>query len=208
MKKTVVGVIKDFHYGTLKEKVGPQVLEFKNSESAFIKFEKGKAPAVMAAIERAFKNTFPDHYFQYSFLEDKINLQYAGEQRWKLIIGFAAMIAIVICTIGLFGLVHFATVQRTREIGIRKVLGATEMNISLLISKDFLRLVLLSLVLACPVSWYFMNGWLQNFSYRIEVSWFDFVVGGLLAGFITILTIGVLTIRAALANPVKSIRTE
>jgi putative ABC transport system permease protein len=141
-------------------------------------------------------------------MEDEIKEQYANEQRWKQIISYASALAIIICCVGLFGLAHFAALKRTKEIGIRKVLGASAINISRLLSKDFLKLVLLAIIIASPVAWYVMNSWLQNFNYRIDISWLDFIIAAVFALAIALITVSSQAFQAAIANPVKSLRTE
>jgi putative ABC transport system permease protein len=205
--KTIVGVVKDYHFASLKEKIGPLVLELGQSDHIWIKLQ-GKAPEALSAIERIFKRTFLEYYYQYDFMEDEIKGQYSNDQRWKQVISYASALAIIICCIGLFGLTHFATLKRTKEIGIRKVLGASAINISKLLSKDFLQLVLLSIIIASPIAWYVMNNWLQNFNYRIHISWLDFIIAAAIALLIALITVSSQAFRAAISNPVKSLRSD
>jgi len=206
--KTIVGVVKDFHYASLKEKINPLVLERGQSEYIWIKLQKGKIPEALSAVQRIFRKTFPEYYNQYAFVEEDIKGQYANEQRWKQIISYASILAVIICCIGLFGLAHFETIKRTKEIGIRKVLGASAANISRLLSKDFLQLVLLAIIIASPIAWYAMNAWLQNFSYRIHISWLDFIIAAVIAFAVALITVSSQAFKTAIANPVKSLRTE
>ena len=206
--KTIVGVVKDFHYASLKEKINPLIFVLDQSEYVWIKLQNGKAAEALSAIDRIFKKTFPEYFYQYAFMEDEIKEQYANEQRWKQIISYASALAIIICCVGLFGLAHFAALKRTKEIGIRKVLGASAINISRLLSKDFLKLVLLAIIIASPVAWYVMNSWLQNFNYRIDISWLDFIIAAVFALAIALITVSSQAFQAAIANPVKSLRTE
>jgi len=205
---TIRGVVKDFHYASLKEKINPLVLVLKQAETMWIRLQKGKAPEALSVIETIFTRTFPEYFYEYTFLDDEIRDQYATEQRWKQIISYASGLAIIICSIGLFGLAHFSTIKRTREIGIRKVLGASVINISKLLSKDFLKLVLLSVIIASPVAWYVMNKWLQNFNYRISVSWLDLTMAAGTALVIALVTVSSQAVKAAGANPVESLRVE
>jgi putative ABC transport system permease protein len=205
---TILGVVKDFHYASLKEKINPLVLVLKQAETMWIKLQKGKIPEALSVIETVFKRTFPEYFYEYTFMDDEIKDQYADEQRWRQIIGYSSGLAIIICSIGLFGLAHFSTIKRTREIGIRKVLGASVINISTLLSKDFLQLVLLSVIIAAPVAWYVMNKWLENFSYRINVSWLDFTGAAVIALVIALITVSSQALKAAGANPVESLRVE
>jgi putative ABC transport system permease protein len=204
--KTVIGVIRDFHTESLKYEIPPRIIELKDNGNLLIKVHKGKTAAALAAIGKAFKNSFPDHFYQFAFLEDEIGKQYATEKKWNKITGYAMCLAIFICGAGLFGLTHFETLKRRREIGIRKVLGASVLRLMRLVSSDFLMLVLISVLVASPVVWYLMNSWLQDFSYRIQISWKDMAVTILAAMVITSLTVGIRVGKAALQNPVDALR--
>ncbi len=150
----------------------------------------------------------PDVPLQYSFLDEKLDAFYKAERRWSSIAGWAGGISIFLACLGLSGLAALAAVNRVKEIGIRKVLGASVTNIIALISKDFLKLVAIALLIASPVAWYFMNKWLQNFVYRINISYAVFIITGVIAIIIALLTVGAQAIKAAVANPVKSLRSE
>lgn len=150
----------------------------------------------------------PTALYDYRFL-DELNAQaYEQEQRWQKIVAVAAILSVIICCLGLFGLAHLAAQRRTKEIGIRKVLGATVTSITSLLTQDFLKLVLISLLVASPIAWAVMNNWLQDFAYRIRIGWWMFVLAGVIAMVIAVLTVSVQAIRAALSNPVKSLRAE
>ncbi|HEY6978639.1 MAG TPA: FtsX-like permease family protein, partial [Chitinophagaceae bacterium] len=142
------------------------------------------------------------------FLDEHFNKQYANDQLFGKVFTIFASFAIFIACLGLLGLSLFATAQRTKEIGVRKVLGASVSNIVMLLSKDFIKLVLIAFIIASPVAWYIMHTWLQDFAYRINISWWIFIAAGLLALIIALLTISFQSIKAAVANPVKSLRTE
>ncbi len=207
----VVGVVKDFHFRSFKEVVQPQMFhQFADYApfKFFVRLKPGSPAPAMAAMQKAWSNAVPDLPFKYSFLDEKIDAFYKAEQRWSSIIGWAAVISIFLACLGLFGLAALAAVNRTKEIGIRKVLGASLPGIIGLLSKDFLKLVLLALIIAGPLAWYFMNKWLQDFPYRIAIGWWIFAIAGLLAIFIAFITIGFQAIKAGIANPVKSLRTE
>jgi putative ABC transport system permease protein len=163
---------------------------------------------VVGQIERKWKTMAPDQPFTYSFMDDDFNNLYAAEQRVGTISMSFSILAIFIACLGLFGLVTFAAEQRTKEIGIRKVLGATVVNIVQLLSKDFMKLVLLSAVVAFPVAWWAMQKWLQDFAYRIGIGWQVFAIAGFIAAAIALATVCFQAVRAALANPVKNLRTE
>jgi putative ABC transport system permease protein len=207
-QKTVIGVVRDFNTQSLKSKVRPQVLELKHVSAIFVKAQKGKTVEALAAMENTFRKLFPDHYYQIAFLDDIVGNHYVNEKRWKQIITFATGLAIIVCCIGLFGLAHFATVKRTKEIGIRKVLGASTFNVLQLISDEFMKLVILAVVIISPVVWYFMNSWLQDFSYRININWLDITITILIAFLIALITVGAQVIRTALQSPVRNLRTE
>jgi len=141
-------------------------------------------------------------------LNDENAASYQDDKRWQQIISYASLLAILICCIGLFGLSVFTSQQRYKEIGVRKVLGASISNIVMLLSKDFIKLVVIAFVIASPIAWYIMHNWLQNFAYRINISVWVFITAGLLAIIIAFATISFQSIKAAIANPVKSLRTE
>jgi putative ABC transport system permease protein len=173
-----------------------------------VKVDTKDIVSTMAAIKAKYDAFFPGNLFDYFFLNDRFNAQYANEQLLGKVFGIFSGFAIFIASLGLLGLSLFATSQRTKEIGVRKVLGASVSNIVLLLSKDFIRLVIIAFIIASPVAWYIMHNWLQDFAYRITISWWIFPIAGLLAIFIALATISFQAIRAAIANPVKSLRTE
>ena len=150
----------------------------------------------------------PSEPLSYCFLDDEFNKQYSVEQRTGTISLIFSVLAIFIASLGLFGLVTYAAQQRIKEIGIRKVLGAAIPNIVGLLSRDFVKLIIISLCIASPLAWWMMNRWLQDFAYRVTISWWIFVISAILAILIALLTISFQTIKAAIANPVKSLRTE
>jgi len=155
-----------------------------------------------------FKKYNPEVSFDYKFADREFAKKFADEVRTSKLSAFFASLAIMISCLGLFGLVSFVAEQRTREIGIRKVLGASISGVVALLSKDFLKLVTIAFLIACPVAWFFMHRWLENYTYRANLSWWMFVLAGLLALFIALVTLSFQSIRAAIANPVKSLRTE
>ena len=162
----------------------------------------------IGAIEKQFKTVIPNRPFSYFFMDEFFDRQYRSEERFgRLFLNFAAL-AIFISCLGLLGLASYSTMQRTREIGIRKVMGASVSNIINLLSREFLKLVIISFFIAAPVAWYFMNQWLLDFAYRTHISWWVFAGAGILAVLIALLTISFQAFKAAVANPVKSLRTE
>jgi putative ABC transport system permease protein len=165
-------------------------------------------PATISAIENKWKTLIPNRPFSYYFLDEFFDRQYRSEERFgKLFLNFAVL-AIFISCLGLLGLASYSTMQRTKEIGVRKVMGASVSNIINLLSKDFLKLVLISFFIAAPLSWFFMHQWLEDFAYRINISWWVFAVAGITALLIALFTISFQAVRAAITNPVKSLRTE
>jgi ABC-type antimicrobial peptide transport system permease subunit len=209
--KMVIGVVKDYHYGSLKEKIQPQLLSMTyvgNNEDALIKTQKGKTVQALKTVQTAYNNSFPQHYFYYQFLGDEIAGSYKSDKKWQQIVGYSAAVAILICCIGLFGLSGFTAQRRFKEIGIRKVLGASVVSITQLLARDFLKPVMIAIIIASPVAWLAMNKWLQNYAYRITISWGIFFIAGLAAIAIALTTISFQAIKAAIANPVESLRTE
>jgi putative ABC transport system permease protein len=165
-------------------------------------------PATIAAIENKWKALLPNRPFSYYFLDDFYDKQYRSEERFgKLFLNFA-ILAIFISCLGLLGLASYSTFQRTKEIGVRKIMGASVSNIVQLLSKDFLKLVVVAFFIASPVAWYFMHQWLEGFAYRITINWWIFLIAGIAALLIALLTVSFQAIRAAIANPVESLRTE
>jgi putative ABC transport system permease protein len=180
-----------------------------NNESYYsVKFATPDPHATITAIKSAWDRYFPNDPFSYFFLDESFNQQYKADFRFGETFGLFATLAILIACFGLLGLSAYNVLQRTREIGIRKVLGATERSLVYLLSREFLFLVVIALVIAVPVSWSVMHNWLQDFAYRISIRWWVFVLGSFLALLIALMTVGFQAIRAARANPVKSLRTE
>jgi putative ABC transport system permease protein len=174
----------------------------------WLKVEKARQPEAIRAFEKIYRKAMPDASYEYGFLDELNAREYGQEQRWQQIIGFTTGVSIFICCLGLFGLMHLAVQQRTKEIGIRKVLGASVSQIVTLLSREFLKLVLVAFIIAIPIAWYVMNQWLQDFAYRIEIRWWVFALAGVSALTVALLTMGFQAIKAALANPVKSLRSE
>ncbi len=207
---TIIGVIKDFHFASMKEKIGPTIFSYqpKGMGNIYVKTTGRDAPKAIAATERLFKQYNGLYPFNYTFLDDVFNNLYRGEQREGTLFNYFAGIAIFISCLGLLGLAAFTAQVRTREIGVRKVLGASVGRIVGLLAKDFIKLVFIAILIAIPVAWFAMNSWLQAFAYRINIAWWVFVVAGIIAVFIAFITISFQSIKAALTNPVKSLRSE
>ena len=208
----LVGVINDFHFESMHQKIVPLVL-FKPQSPNFygrisIKVSGNNISSALAHIENTWKKFLPETPYQYTFLDENFEKLYKEEDKQKTILTIFAFLAIFIACLGLFGLSAFAITQRIKEIGIRKVLGASVSSIVKLLSKDFLILVAVSAVFAFPVAWYAMNNWLQDFAYRINIPWWIFIAALIIAALIALFTISFQAIKAAIANPVKSLRTE
>ncbi len=207
----VIGVVRNFHFRPFKEEVKPQLFhQFADytPNKIFIRIKPGNPAPALDALQQTWSRFVPELPLNYAFLDERLNNFYKAEQKWSNIIGWAGGISIFLACLGLFGLSALAAVNRTKEIGLRKVLGASLPGIVKLLSKDFLKLVLLSLLIAAPLAWYFMNKWLQGFAYRVSIGWWIFIIAGALALFIAFFTIGFQAVKAGIANPVKSLRTE
>ena len=205
----IIGVVKNFNFSSLRDVVTPLALFLgKNNGTISVRVSSTDVPAVLAQIKKEWNSMAPAKPFDYSFMDDDFNRLYTTEQRTGQIFITFAMLAIVIACLGLLGLVTYAAEQRIREIGIRKVLGATVANIVNMLSFDFLKLVIISAAIAFPLAWWAMNKWLQSFAYRTNIQWWMFAIAGMAAIAIALLTVSFQAIKAALANPVKSLRTE
>jgi putative ABC transport system permease protein len=205
----IVGVVKDFNFNSLRQNVSPLAFFLGEDQGSIaVRLKTDNIKNLVAQIERKWKTMAPDQPFSYSFMDDEFNNLYQAEQRVGTISLSFSVLAIFIACLGLFGLVTFAAEQRTKEIGIRKVLGASVANIVQLLSKDFMKLVLISAVVAFPIAWWAMHKWLQDFAYRISIGWWVFAIAGFIAAAIALATVCFQAIRAALANPVKNLRTD
>lgn len=197
----VVGIVRDFHFNSLKHKVEPLAMHLTATRFSQIalRIDMGRAPQAIAEIEAKWKKHFPDAYFEYAFLDDKLDTQYRSERRFGALFGVFSRFSILIACLGLSGLAAFTAERRTKEIGIRKVLGASISGITGLLAKDFLVLVFVAMVVASPVAWFFMQQWLADFAYRIDLQWWMFAAAGLTAVTIAFLTVAGQAVRAALA---------
>jgi ABC-type antimicrobial peptide transport system permease subunit len=210
MVAPIVGVVKDFNGSPLEEKIKPVVLGSWKLvyHSINIKIQPQNAKQTLAAIERLWSNTYPDFVYEYQFLDDKIASFYKQESQLSQLYKIFSGIAIFISCLGLYGFVSFIAVQRTKEVGVRKVLGASVMNIVYIFSKEFTLLIVIAFLIAAPIDYYFMHKWLQKFAYRINISAGIFLLTILVSVTIAWLTVGYQAIKAAVANPVNSLRSE
>lgn len=208
VKGKIVGVVKDFHFESMHQSIAPMVFLLRPSYSRLSVKLNGNTTEAMSALDKTWRQFFPDSPFDYTFLDERFDRLYESEQKQATIFTSFSIVAIFIACLGLFGLSTFAVSQRIKEIGVRKVLGANVKGLVLLLAKDFLKLVVISAVIAFPLAWYAMSKWLTGFEYRISIQWWVFLVSGLLAVLVAFITIGFQAVKAALANPVKALRSE
>jgi putative ABC transport system permease protein len=220
----IVGVVRDFHFQSLHTKIRPLLLTmrpdsvFRRTENIGIshateprisvRLKSGDIGNSIQMLKEAWKKHVPNQDFEYKFLDESIAMQYQQEKRTSIIVQLASVLSIFIACMGLFGLATMTVARRTKEIGIRKVLGATVSNIVGLLSQDFIKLVILASLIAFPVAWYAMDSWLKDFEYRISVSWWIYLLAGVVALTIALLTVSFQAIKAAISNPIKNLRTE
>jgi ABC-type antimicrobial peptide transport system permease subunit len=206
----IVGVVNDFHLQSLQEKIEPMIMMCSRNQyrSAGIKIDPRKTKEAIAKIEKIYAGFFPDNIFEYKFLDEDIARQYADEERLSSLINILSCVAIFISCLGLYGLISFMAVQRTKEVGVRKVLGATVGDILILFNKEFILLILVAFTVSGPVAWYFMSDWLDQFAYRIDLTAWIFIIAIVLSLIVAMITVSFQSIKAALANPVNSLRNE
>lgn len=212
-KSLITGVVKNFNYGSLKNEIGGYIYYTMNGapesiRTLLVRYNTPNLSQLLAQIQDVFKNDLPNTAFDYQFLDSHVQNLYIAEQHTANTAAIFSLLAIFIACLGLFGLAAFTAEQRTKEIGIRKVLGASVSGITELLTRDFLKLILLAIMIAIPIAWWVMNKWLTDFVYRIQIAWWVFVLAGLVAIVIALITISFQSIKAATANPVKSLRTE
>ncbi len=206
---TIIGVVKNFHYESLREDIGSLGLFFGGTSGMLaVKLNPGDFSATLAGIEGIWDKFAPGQPFTYRFMDDSFNTTYEAEQRLGKIFLVFTILSILIACLGLFGLAAFNAQRRTKEIGVRKVLGATVGQITFRLTTDFLKMVGIAILISLPIGWFAMNKWLEDFSYRIEIGWWVFVLATILAVGVAVLTVGYQSIKAAVVNPVKSLRTE
>ncbi|MBD1392274.1 ABC transporter permease [Mucilaginibacter glaciei] len=212
ISQTIVGVVKDFNTYSLQHKISPIVLsmpaETNDKDNVYVRIAKGNTPASLAYISKVYEGFDNENKAEFHFLDQNFAAQYQTEQRQGTILLIFTILAIIIACLGLFGLVTFTAEQRVKEIGIRKVLGASVASIVSLLSTDLMKLVVIATIIACPIAWYAMNVWLQDFQYKINISFWVFLLAGAGAALIALVTVGVQSVKAALTNPVKSLKSE
>ena len=209
-KGTVIGVVNNFHFNSLEQAIEPLAIYplDRRFSRITLKVDMGKAKKALTLAKDVWRKHFPSALFDYDFVSQELKQQYLTEEKFSKIFLYFSILSLLIASLGLYGLVSFTIFQKTKEIGIRKVLGASANRIAAMLSGSFLKLILLASFVAMPIAWYAMTQWLQGFAYRINLSWWMFGVAIVLVLFVAILTIGFRSIKAAIANPVKSLRTE
>ncbi|MES1224802.1 MAG: FtsX-like permease family protein, partial [Bacteroidota bacterium] len=210
-KGTIIGVVKDFHFQSLRVPIEPLIMRLEENVqwgTLLIKIEAAKTKQVLAGLEKLSKEMNPKFPFTYQFSDEQFNKIYKSESVIDKLSTYFAVLAIFISCLGLLGLAMFTAEQRTKEIGIRKVLGASVSGVFALLSKEFLQLVFIAFIIAAPLAWWAVSKWLQDYTYRTDISWWVFAIAGIAALFIALLTVSFQAIKAAVANPVKSLRTE
>jgi putative ABC transport system permease protein len=210
-EKKVVGVVKDYNQNSLYDAIEPLIIVLgKDLGYVFVRLKPGDVKAAMGAVEKVWKEVLPGNTLDYTFLDQDLDSQYKADQKRSQIFTAFSALTIIIACLGLLGLAAFSTEQRTQEIGIRKVIGASVQGLAFLVSKEFFIWVGIGMILAIPAAWYFTDRWLQNFAYRIDLKdqWPTFLLSAAIAFLITLITVGYHVLRAAWANPVESLRTE
>jgi putative ABC transport system permease protein len=208
-RKTIVGVVKDFHFESLYEKIKPCfITNFQGGSNILIKLKSGTEQATLSKLQNLYKKYNPGVLFDYSFLDANYQALYASEQKVAALSKYFAGMAIITSCLGLFGLAAFTAQRRQREMGIRKVIGASVGQIAFLLSKEFLQLVFTAIAVAFPVAWLLVSKWLNSFAYRIDIGGGLFVMAAVVTIFITLLIIGFQAIKAAVVNPIYSLRND
>jgi putative ABC transport system permease protein len=207
-KLNIIGVVKDFHVQSLHYKIGPLIMQIGESNNFYVKMKPDKIISTVEFVKKTFKSFDPGLPIDFHFLDDDYDKLYRTEQRMGKIFGYFSLLAVVISCLGLIGLSSFMTERRTKEIGLRKINGARSIEIFLLLSGEYALLVIISIIIACPIAWYVMHKWLQNFAYRISIGWWAFALAGSMALLIALLTISFQSYKAASKNPVEALRYE
>jgi putative ABC transport system permease protein len=205
-----LGVMKDFHTASVHQPISPLIFHYAPDDvsMAMVRIEAGSERKVIDNLTAFYSKANPGYALNLQFLDETFHAQYLTEERTLTLAKYFACLTILISCLGLFGLAAYDTERRTKEIGIRKVLGANINGLIALLAKDFLKLVAIAIILASPIAWLLMNRWLRDFAYRISIEWWVFVLAGVVALFIALVTVSFQAIKAAIANPVKSLRTE
>jgi ABC-type antimicrobial peptide transport system permease subunit len=206
---TIIGVVKDFNFKPVQQPVEPLVIK-NNFAGGYVvlRTTPEHMQFIVAELKKVFRKIYGDSPFSYAFVDEDLSKLYRAEQRMGKLFNVFSLLSVIISCLGLFGLAAFTTQKRFKEIGVRKVLGASKAGIVALLSKDFIRLVVFALLIAYPVAGWLMNKWLQGFAYRINLTWWMYALAGLTSFLVALITVSYQSIKAAIANPVKSLRTE
>lgn len=207
----VIGVIKDFHYSSFHSQIGPLVFfldPYVPLDFIFVKILPRKIPETVAIIKETWQKQLANHAFEYFFLDERFAQQYQSEQRWTKIVLYSSVLAVMIACFGLFGLSALIMTRRTKEIGIRKVVGASAKNIISMLSNQFVKWILLANLIAWPAGYFAMNYWLQNFAYKTSIGWEAFIISGIIVLLVALITVFSLALRVAMANPVEALKYE
>ncbi|MEO9053126.1 MAG: FtsX-like permease family protein, partial [Ginsengibacter sp.] len=204
----VIGVVKDFNFQSLHEPITPLLMTLAPDYGLIFKVRTADTKGLLASMKTKWDQFNTGEPFTFNFMDDLYNKTYSAEQKTGTILNIFALLTILVACLGLFGLATYTAEQRTKEIGIRKVLGASVTSVTKMLSKDFIRLVFIAFLFAFPIAWWAMNKWLQSFAYRIHISWWIFLAGGIAAILIALITVSFQAIKAAIANPVESLRSE
>jgi ABC-type antimicrobial peptide transport system permease subunit len=212
LKFSIIGVVKDFHFKSLHSAIEPLVISPipppTIGGTCYVRMKPDHITSTIESIKKIFKSNNPDYTLDFKFLDDDYNNLYMIERKASTLLGYITILAIIISCLGLIGLSTFMTVRRTKEIGIRKVNGAKSIEIFSMLSKEYIKLVIISFIVACPIAWYAMNIWLRNYAYRTNIGWWVFALAGVIVMVITVLTVGFQSYRAASKNPVEALRYE
>jgi len=208
-KGQVIGVVKDFNFKPVQQLIEPLILRYtKQGGFVVMRTKPANMQQNIANLKAVFQKIYPDYPFSYGFVDQDLSRLYLGEQRMGELFNIFSVVSIIVSCLGLFGLATFAAQRRIKEIGVRRVLGASASGIVALLAKDFVKLVAAALIVAFPLAWWVMNKWLDNYVYRIHISWWMFAAAGMLALVIAFITVSSQAIKAALMNPVKSLKME
>jgi putative ABC transport system permease protein len=207
---SVVGLVKDFHFESLHREIPPTIFIFSTRQVnwAYIKINNQNTPQTLDHLKKAYSKFVSNRDFSYTFLKEDIGQQYLAEEKFTQVFGLFTILAIIIACLGTFGLISFTAERKSKEIGIRKVLGASVGNVSVLLIKEFIILIVVASVIAWPIAWYALRGWVDDFIYRTSIGVTPFILSTILAAFIVVITTGFRAMKAALANPVDSLREE
>ena len=208
MKFTIIGVVEDFHFRSLHTRIEPLIIGLESCNSFYIRIKPGKIISIIESVNKTYKSFNNPNPLNFHFLDDDLNKLYRTEKRMGRIFGYFSFLAIIISSLGLIGLSSFMAERRTKEIGIRKINGAKSIEIFSLLSAEYIIWVMISLIIASPIAWYIMNKWLQNFAYRIDISWWVFALTGVAALLIALVTVSFQSHKAAGKNPVEALRYE